>query len=206
MTDDTLSTVIAAKKVLGPEKQKESHTGGPRQVPVLCSRCQRQVGHGFSERKGRENSDPMRTGLVAVSRARDLSHPATVHLLGAASRRQAIAMDYDKSDIASIYDEARTLTPERLGQWLDLLSTHIDRNAISLIIDLGCGTGRFSEPLAAHFGVRVIATALASDAGSGSPQARERQRSFAPRIGTSAAILGQQCGRSVHVDGLPSFR
>jgi ubiquinone/menaquinone biosynthesis C-methylase UbiE len=67
-------------------------------------------------------------------------------------------MDYDKSDIASIYDEARATTPEGLGQWLDLLSTHLDRNAISLIIDLGCGTGRFSEPLAARFGVRVIAT------------------------------------------------
>jgi ubiquinone/menaquinone biosynthesis C-methylase UbiE len=67
-------------------------------------------------------------------------------------------MDYDKSDIASIYDQARAITPEGLGQWLDLLSTHIDRNTISLIIDLGCGTGRFSEPLAARFGVRVIAT------------------------------------------------
>ncbi len=67
-------------------------------------------------------------------------------------------MDYDKSDIASIYDEARAITPEGLGQWLDLLSTHLERNTISLIIDLGCGTGRFSEPLAARFGVRVIAT------------------------------------------------
>ena len=69
-----------------------------------------------------------------------------------------LAMDYDKSDIASIYDEARAITPEGLGQWLDLLSTHLERNTISLIIDLGCGTGRFSEPLAARFGVRVIAT------------------------------------------------
>jgi len=34
-------------------------------------------------------------------------------------------MDYDKSDIASIYDEARTLTPERLGQWLDLLGARL---------------------------------------------------------------------------------
>jgi len=67
-------------------------------------------------------------------------------------------MDYDKSNIASIYDEARAITPEGLGQWLDLLSTHLDPNTISLIIDLGCGTGRFSEPLAARFGVRVIAT------------------------------------------------
>jgi ubiquinone/menaquinone biosynthesis C-methylase UbiE len=50
-------------------------------------------------------------------------------------------MDYDKSDIASIYDEARTMTPEGLRQWLDLLTAQPDRNTISPIIDLGCGTG-----------------------------------------------------------------
>lgn len=38
-----------------------------------------------------------------------------------------------------------------------LPSAHIDRSTISLI-DLGCGTGRFSEPLAARFGVPIIAT------------------------------------------------
>ena len=71
--------------------------------------------------------------------------------------RIVTAMDYDKSDIATIYDEARALTSEGLRQWLDLTSTHIDRSAISLIVDLGCGTGRFAEPLAAHFTARVIA-------------------------------------------------
>lgn len=65
-------------------------------------------------------------------------------------------MDYDKSDIATSYDEARAITPEGLRQWRDLLSTHIDRTAISLVVDLGCGTGRFSELLAAHFGAQVI--------------------------------------------------
>jgi malonyl-CoA O-methyltransferase len=66
-------------------------------------------------------------------------------------------MDYDKSDIAATYDEARALAPEALRQWLDLVSAHVDRSAISLIVDLGCGTGRFSRPLAAHFAARVIA-------------------------------------------------
>jgi hypothetical protein len=28
-------------------------------------------------------------------------------------------MDYDKSDIAAIYDEAGVLTPEGMRQWLD---------------------------------------------------------------------------------------
>jgi SAM-dependent methyltransferase len=31
-----------------------------------------------------------------------------------------------------------------------------DRGAISVVVDLGCGTGRFSEMLAAEFGARVI--------------------------------------------------
>jgi len=30
--------------------------------------------------------------------------------------KTTFAMDYDKSDIASIYDEARAMTPEGLGQ------------------------------------------------------------------------------------------
>jgi ubiquinone/menaquinone biosynthesis C-methylase UbiE len=65
-------------------------------------------------------------------------------------------MDYDQTEIATSYDLARALAPETRRLWQDLLAAHIDRSAISLIVDLGCGTGRFSELLAAHFGVRVI--------------------------------------------------
>jgi ubiquinone/menaquinone biosynthesis C-methylase UbiE len=43
-----------------------------------------------------------------------------------------------------------------MRQWQDLLSTHVGGTAISLVVDLGCGTGRFSELLAAHFGAQVI--------------------------------------------------
>ena len=65
-------------------------------------------------------------------------------------------MDYDNSDIATVYDQARALAPEVLRQWLDLLSSHVTRGVVSLILDLGCGTGRFTEPLAEHFAARVI--------------------------------------------------
>ena len=65
-------------------------------------------------------------------------------------------MDYDKTEIATTYDKARALAPETARLWQDLLSTHIDRDAISVVVDLGCGTGRFSELLAAHFGAQVI--------------------------------------------------
>jgi ubiquinone/menaquinone biosynthesis C-methylase UbiE len=65
-------------------------------------------------------------------------------------------VDYDRSEIAANYDEARALTPQALRQWQGLLARDIDAAGISLIVDLGCGTGRFSELLAAHFAARVV--------------------------------------------------
>jgi ubiquinone/menaquinone biosynthesis C-methylase UbiE len=65
-------------------------------------------------------------------------------------------MNYDRTEIPATYDKARALAPETRRLWQDLLSVHVDRAEISLVIDLGCGTGRFSELLAAHFGVQVI--------------------------------------------------
>ena len=38
-----------------------------------------------------------------------------------------------------------------------MLSAHVDRTAISVVVDLGCGTGRFSEILAGELGALVIA-------------------------------------------------
>jgi ubiquinone/menaquinone biosynthesis C-methylase UbiE len=65
-------------------------------------------------------------------------------------------MNYDKTEIPTTYDKARALVPETLRLWQDLLSLRFDRAEMSLVSDLGCGTGRFSELLAALFGVQVI--------------------------------------------------
>src|SRR3982074_3230066 len=65
-------------------------------------------------------------------------------------------MDYDQSGIAAVYDEARALTEETLRTWLDLLSKHIDREKVLLIVDLGCGTGRSSEPWAGKVQARGV--------------------------------------------------
>jgi ubiquinone/menaquinone biosynthesis C-methylase UbiE len=65
-------------------------------------------------------------------------------------------MHYDQSNIATNYDEARALTPARRRRWHQLLSTHVDRSALSLVVDLGCGTGRFSEMLAAELDTQVL--------------------------------------------------
>jgi ubiquinone/menaquinone biosynthesis C-methylase UbiE len=65
-------------------------------------------------------------------------------------------MDYDKTEIPTTYDKARALAPETRRLWQDLLSVHFDRADVARVIDLGCGTGRFSELLAVNFGVQVI--------------------------------------------------
>jgi ubiquinone/menaquinone biosynthesis C-methylase UbiE len=65
-------------------------------------------------------------------------------------------MDYDKSSLASVYDAGRSYTPEVLRQWLDLLASHAPAN-VQHIVDLGCGTGRYSEALALHFKANVTA-------------------------------------------------
>ncbi|MCG8690230.1 MAG: class I SAM-dependent methyltransferase [Minwuiales bacterium] len=65
-------------------------------------------------------------------------------------------MDYDNTNIAAVYDSGRGYNPEILRQWLKLLSDHVPKDGISRIIDLGCGTGRFTEPLSVHFEAEVI--------------------------------------------------
>jgi len=65
-------------------------------------------------------------------------------------------MDYDKSPIAAVYDAGRSHNPEVLQQLLCLLSSHAPAK-VQHVIDLGCGTGRYSQALALHFGADVTA-------------------------------------------------
>src|SRR5215831_13796687 len=60
-----------------------------------------------------------------------------------------------KATIAANYDAARSYRPDVLRQWLDLIATHVPSRP-ALIVDLGCGTGRFTYPLAERFETRVI--------------------------------------------------
>jgi hypothetical protein len=56
-------------------------------------------------------------------------------------RSYAQAMDYDKSNIAATYNEARELTPARPRRWRDLLAAHVDRSTISLVVGRFCTAG-----------------------------------------------------------------
>ena len=65
-------------------------------------------------------------------------------------------MDYDKTNIAAVYDTGRSDSPDTLKRWLNLLSAYVSKDGVSRIVDLGCGTGRYSEPLSVHFQADVI--------------------------------------------------
>lgn len=65
-------------------------------------------------------------------------------------------MNYDETDIPVAYDLGRTHGPEVLNLWMKVVSAHVEGQRIQTILDLGCGTGRFSEALAVRFDAEVI--------------------------------------------------
>jgi ubiquinone/menaquinone biosynthesis C-methylase UbiE len=65
-------------------------------------------------------------------------------------------MDYDSTDIPSSYDRGRDHGPEMLQLWMNFVASCVGKQQLNTILDLGCGTGRFSESLAAHFDADVI--------------------------------------------------
>jgi predicted RNA methylase len=53
-------------------------------------------------------------------------------------------MDYDNTDMPRAYDSGRSYSPEQLGRWLEAVSNSVGRVSMESILDLGCGTGRYS--------------------------------------------------------------
>ncbi len=65
-------------------------------------------------------------------------------------------MDYDATEIPLVYDRGRDHGPENLQLWMNVLSSWVGKQPVTRILDLGCGTGRFTEALAAHFDAAVV--------------------------------------------------
>ena len=65
-------------------------------------------------------------------------------------------MKYDDTSIAKRYDSARKIPEVTLSVWLDAIRNRIPGKSVRTIIDVGCGTGRFSEALADLFNADVI--------------------------------------------------
>lgn len=67
-------------------------------------------------------------------------------------------MDYDTTTMPAAYDAGRGYAPEVLKLWLDAIARVAGAaRPIRDILDLGCGTGRYSGALAQHFGASVVA-------------------------------------------------
>lgn len=66
-------------------------------------------------------------------------------------------MNYDKTEMPSAYDAGRGYSPGMLAYWLDVISRSVPKGSVSEILDLGCGTGRYSAALADYYEANVIA-------------------------------------------------
>ena len=65
-------------------------------------------------------------------------------------------MDYDATTIPAAYDRGRSLSSDTLELWMDTVARWVV-SPLGTILDLGCGTGRFAEPLAVRFAATVVA-------------------------------------------------
>jgi ubiquinone/menaquinone biosynthesis C-methylase UbiE len=67
-------------------------------------------------------------------------------------------MDYDTTTMPAAYDAGRGYAPHVLSLWLDAIARVAGHGRpIHDILDLGCGTGRYSGALAMRFGASVTA-------------------------------------------------
>ena len=64
---------------------------------------------------------------------------------------------YDDTDIPANYDRARDHGSENVDLWMNIVSSFVETETVQNVLDLGCGTGRYSNGLADHFGAKVIA-------------------------------------------------
>jgi ubiquinone/menaquinone biosynthesis C-methylase UbiE len=66
-------------------------------------------------------------------------------------------MKYDATELPTSYDRARVRSPEVIALWMSAVAEQTrESEPIRRILDLGCGTGRFSGALARHFRAQVV--------------------------------------------------
>lgn len=63
---------------------------------------------------------------------------------------------YSETETASRYDSARELPPPTKTLWSEALLNSLPKREIKKILDLGCGTGRFTISLGEAFGCSVV--------------------------------------------------
>ena len=63
-------------------------------------------------------------------------------------------VDYEK--IAQTYDEGRSYSASKLNFWLGILKKYGKLHPHSVVLDIGCGTGRYAIPLAERCSCSVV--------------------------------------------------
>src|SRR4029079_5633118 len=82
-------------------------------------------------------------------------------------------VNYDLTNIPAAYDRGRDHGPEFLELWMNVLASTLGADRVNTIVDLGCGTGRFSEGLARRFDACVVGIDPSAKMWA---QAREKRR------------------------------
>ncbi len=96
-------------------------------------------------------------------------------------------MDYDATDIPAAYDRGRDHGPEVLRLWMDVVASHAGGRRVRAALDLGCGTGRFTEALAERFGAETVGVDP-SEKMLGQARAKLRDRRVRYEAGSAEAI------------------
>jgi ubiquinone/menaquinone biosynthesis C-methylase UbiE len=66
-------------------------------------------------------------------------------------------LNYDKTEIHTRYEAAQKLPDDVMSEWMDIVRRCVGVAAVSTVLDLGAGTGRFLGPLRRCFNAKVIA-------------------------------------------------
>ena len=116
-------------------------------------------------------------------------------------------MDYDQTAIPSAYDAGRSYAPAVLELWLRKLDSVIGIKRVDSILDLGCGTGRYSAKLSDHFGAEVVAVdpseKMLTEAGASSPRVRFLRGSGEPSRSGTTRLTWCSCRWSSIISMIP---